>query len=406
MSISQGVAKQTRFKRQGAKGTLAGDTAGQILRRVKSIFELQKETYNTADEITSTQQLVSNRHGVRQVNGSIEGILTPGTYSDIMSAILRRDFAAVADLTGISLTITGTGPVYTLARAAGSYLTGGLKVGMVVRAAAAGLNAANASKNVLILSVTALEITVLVLNGSALVAEGPIATTTISVPGKVTYVPTSGHTKVYYTVEEWYPDVPSSERNQDVVIGAFNLALPGTGNATVNITALGLDQSKDTTAYFTAPASETTTEALVAASGALLVNGVAQAIVTDLQINIDANQAAADGVVGTNIRPDVFVGKVLVSGQFTAYFDSADIPDLFNNETAFGLVSALLAGSEANADFMTFSLSKMKLNSNTPDDAETGLKRVYQYQAQLNTAGHATTAQHHLTTLQVQDSAA
>lgn len=404
MTIAQGTAKQTRIKRQSAKGSLAGTTDGQILRRTSSVFELAKETYNTADEITSKQQLLSVRHGVKLVNGTINALLSPGTYSDPISAILRRDFAAVPSITGASITIAGSGP-YTVTRAAGSFLTDGIKVGMVVRLTAGTFNAANLNKNLLVTGVTALVLTVSVLNGSTLTAEGPIASATVSVPGKVTYAAESSQTKVYHTVEEWYPDASISERNLDVRFVQASLSLPGSGNATATLTAIGLDQSKDTTAYFTSPTAESTTDVLVAASGILLVNGVAQATVTDLSIDINGNGTPADGVVGTNIRPDVFVGKVMVTGSFTCYFEGGTIPDLYRDETATSIISALSAGTAANADFMTIALSALKLNSSTPDDQETGLKRVYNFEAYYNAAGGAALA-NTATTIQIQDSAA
>ena len=404
-SIAQGVNKQTRIARQSAKGTLASASGGQVLRRKTSTFELAKETTDTTAEITATQQVVSSRHSVRTVNGKLSAILSPGTYADPLSAVLRRDFAAVPAITGASVTIAGSGPLYTVARAAGSFLADGIKIGMVVRLAAAGLNAANAGKNLLVTDVSATVLEVLVLNGSDLAAEGPIASATVSVPGKVSYVPTSGHSQPYYTVEEWYADAEVSERNQDVKFTQAALALPGTGNATVDFTAIGLDQTSGDSAYFTAPAVESTTPALVAASGILLVNGAVQAVVTDLSCTIDGSGAAADGVVGSNVRPDVFSGKVKVSGSFTVYFEGGVVPNLFVEEISTSIVSALTAGGEADADFLTLTMSNVKLNSSTPDDNETGLKRTYNYMALLNAAGGAGAATE-LTTVQIQDSAA
>lgn len=405
MALSQGVFKQTRIARQASKGTLAAAGGGFIIRREQSTFELAKETYTTESEITSTQQLLSNAHGVRLVNGKLTGILSPATYSDVIATIMRRDFAAVASVTGASITVAGTGPSYTVTRAAGSYLTDGFKVGMVVRLSAGSFNVANLNKNLLVTNVTALALTVSVVNTTALVAEGPIAAATVSVPGKVTYIPTSGHTNIYYTVEEWYPDVPYSERNVDVKFLQANLSLPGTGNAKCDLTANGLNQTNAVGAYFTAPAAETTTQSLVAASGLLLVGGVAQAIVTDLSISIDGKGKPADGVVGTDIRPDVFTGKCMVSGSFTAYFDSGTMTGLFLDQVSTSIVSVLSAGDAANADFMSFTMSDVRINSSSPDDTETGLKRTYNYVAVMNAAGGPGTATEK-TTLSIQDSKA
>lgn len=404
MAIAQGVSKETRFKRQSAKGALAGASAGQVLRRETSTFDLQKEAYTTESEITKKAQITSVRHGAKLVNGSVTGIFSPGTYSDIVSAILRRDFASVTSITGLSITIAGSGP-YTITRASGDFLTGGIKIGMVVRLTAGSFNSNNLNKNFLVTNVTATVLTVIVLNGSTMTAEGPIASATVAVPGKVTYVPETGHTNIYYTIEEWYSDAAVSERNMDVRFNTAALSLPGSGNAKISLTALGLDQTDDTSVYFTSPTAETTTGALVAASGALLVNGTSQAVITDLSINIDGRGNAADAVVGSNIRPDVFRGKVSVSGTFTAYFEGGTIPDLFRDETQTSILSALAAGSEANADFVTLTMSAVKLSSSTPDDGETGLKRTYSFTAFFNSAGGAALA-NHATTIQVQDSAA
>jgi hypothetical protein len=405
MAIAQGVSKQTRFKRQSAKGTLAGASAGQVMRRESSTFELQKETYDTASEITSTQQMVSSRHGVKQIAGAIQGILSPGTYSDLIAAVLRRDFAAVTSITGASITIAGSGPSYTVTRAAGSFLTDGIKIGMVVRLTAGSFNAANLNKNLLVTNVTATVLTVLVVNGVALVAEGPIASATVSVPGKVTYTPATGHTNIYYTFEEWYPDITVSERFQDVKVSSADLSLPGSGNAAISMSLVGLDMTKDTTVYYTSPTAETTTESLVAASGILQVNGVSQAVVTDLSFTIDGQEQPANGVVGSNVRPDVFRGKVMVTGSFTCYFESGTIPDLFINETDISILSALANGATAAADFMTIYLPKLNLNSSTPDDGETGLTRTYNFTAEYNSAGGAAVATQQ-TTIQIQDSQA
>ena len=405
MAIGQGVVQQIRYKKQTAKGTLAGTTLGQILRRESATFELKRESYNTANEITSTQQMVSSRLGVKDVAGSVKGILSPKAYSDFLGSLLRRDFAAVTAATAVSVTIAGTAPTYTITRAAGSYLTDGFKVGMVIRLSVGSLNAANISKNLLIVGLTALVATVMSVNGAALVAEGPITGTTITATGKVTYTPITGHSNDYYTVETWNSDVPSSEVNQDVQVASASLSLPGSGNAEIDFSFIGLDQTRSATVYFSSPTAETSTDTLVAASGLLLVNGTAQAVVTDLKVDIEGNVAAADGVVGSNVRPDVFRGKVLVKGSFTAYFDSTTIPNLFYSETETSLISVLSAGSSATADFISISIPRITINTDTPEDGETGLKRTYSFEAEYLSTGGAGTA-HQQSTIQLQDSQA
>ena len=167
MTIEIGTLKQTIFKRQTAKGTLATTGSAQILRRQTSTFELVKEHYDTMSEINSAQQLFSNRHGVKTINGAIAGLLSPGTYTDMISAVLRRDFTAVTAITGASITVAGTGPSFTLTRAAGSWLTDGVKNGMVIQLSVGVFNAANLAKNLQVTNVSsATVLTCQPVNGS------------------------------------------------------------------------------------------------------------------------------------------------------------------------------------------------------------------------------------------------
>ncbi len=406
MTIEQGVFKETRIKRQSAKGTLAGTSDGQIMRRTSSINEFTKEAYSTDGEITSTQQVKSVRHGVTLGNVALDGLLSPGTYADIISTVLRKDFAAVSAITTLSLTIAASGSNYTITRAAGDFLAGGIKVGMVVRITAGSVNAANLNNNVLVIGVTATVLTVATINGFAMVAEGPIASCTLSVPGKVSYVPDSGHTNIYYTVEDWYnTGTGYSERNRDVKYGKIDFAMPGSGNATVKFAGNGLAQTNATSVYFTAPAAESSAEVVVAASGVLIVNGSVIANITDMSVSVDGSLAPADGVVGTNERPDIFAGLVKVSGSFTGYFEDGVMPGLFLAETKINILQVLTAENAKNADFVTVVMSCVKLSSSTPDDGQTGLKRTYNFTAYRNAAGGAALA-NHSTSIMIQDSLA
>lgn len=408
MPIAQGRFKQLIFKRQTALGVIATTGAAQRLRRVTSSFPLEKETYNSADEITSTQQMLTSVHGVKKVSGSVSALLSPSTYSDFLSSLLRRDYATVAALTALSLTIAGTGPSYTITRATGDNLASGIKIGMGIRITAGVFNAANLNKNLLVTGVTATVITCVVMNAgvvAGLFAEGPIASATITVVGKVTFVPSTGHTQNYYTIEEFYSDLTKSEVSTDVKVGSASFSLPGSGNAKVDFKLMGLNQTRSSAAYFVTPSTETTTGILADASGALLIGGVSVATVTDLSLEINGNQTVADGVLGTNLRPDVFDSKVMATGSFTAYFENTTIADNFLNETETSLIVAITAGAIANADFITFTMSRVKINTDGVDDGETGLKRIYNYEALYNSAGGAALATQQ-TTISIQDSAA
>ncbi|WP_434033719.1 phage tail tube protein [Cupriavidus sp. a3] len=408
MPIAKGLFKQLRYKLQTAQGVAAGTSGGQILRRVTSDISLNKDTYQS-EEIRSDQQIADFRHGVRRVAGTINGEISPGTYADLLAAILRRDFTAVTAISGASITIAvgsllGTVQAYIVTRAAGSFLTDGIKAGDVVRLTAGSFNAANLNKNLLVVSLTALALTVIPLNGVAMVAEGPIASATVSVPGKKTYVPTSAHTDKYITFEHWFSDVAQSERFTDCKLAQMDINLPATGMATLAAQVQGLDMVTATSVYFTAPAVETTSGVVAAVNGVLLAGGVPVGLVTGMSASINAN-LTGDPVVGQNTLPDLYPGRVVVTGQFTAYFQDAVLRDAFVNETEIGISAALTTGNTAAADFLAMTMSRVKLGSASKDDGEKGLIQTFSFQALLNGAGGAGAA-NEKTTISVQDSLA
>lgn len=152
MPISLGLSKLVAIKAESTYGTLPTAASAQLLRRVKSEVNLAKETY-ASNELRTDFQIADFRHGVRRVEGSLSGELSPGTYKDFFSYALKRDWAAVTAIASASITITGTGPTYTLARAAGSWLTDGVKNGSVIRLSVGTFNAANVNKNLLVIDI-------------------------------------------------------------------------------------------------------------------------------------------------------------------------------------------------------------------------------------------------------------
>ena len=403
MPIASGVFKQLAYKAETTWGTVPTASGAQALRRTSSSLDLSKETYQSA-EIRPDLQLADFRHGVRSVTGKITGDLSPGTHKDFMAAILKRDFAAVTALTGLSITIAGTAPTYTVTRAAGSYLTDGVKICDVIRLTAGSFNAANLNKNLLVVTLTATVATVIVLNGSTLTAEGPIASATVSVVGKKTYVPTSGHTDKSFSIEHWFSDVAQSEVFTGCKPSACAIALPPTGIATVDWDFMGKDVTTSTSQYFTSPTAATTTGSLAAVNGVVRVGSTTVATITGLTLNIAAN-FTGEAVVGSNTKPLMSPGRVLVTGQATCYFEDAVFRDAFLNETEISILAAFTSDNSAAADFVSFALPRVKFGGSAKDDGEKGIVQTIPFQALLNSAGGTGTSTER-TTLSVQDSAA
>ena len=399
-----GVDMSVAIKKQSALGTIASGGSGTSLRRVSSSLNLKKDTYQS-QEIVTNYQLSDMRHGVRKVEGSLQGEISPGAWSLFMQSALRRDFTSLSAATGLSLTIAGAGPTYTVTRGSGSYLSDGFKIGHVIRLSVGSLNAANISKNLLITALTATVATVIPLNGVAMVAEGPIATCTVTMTGKQTFCPTSSHTSDFYTIEHWFSSLTLSESYWDCKIGGMNIALPPTGIATVEFPVMGLDLTTAGSQALTSPTAATTKSVTAAVNGVLRSSNGALANITGFSINATNNCQFAGPVVGSNKYPDIVNGRHIVTGQLTALFDSATLRDYFINETEIGAYVALTSDATAAADFIAFSIDRLKLGAADRDDSE-GVKTVtLPFSALFNTTGGSGISTEG-TTLRVQDSAA
>jgi len=407
-TVAEGIRKVVSYKKQSALGSPAIGAGGQILRRESAVFQLNKANYENT-EIVTHQQSTGARHGLQSTVGKLEGLLSGLTYSAWIQSALRRDFTAASATTGALTNVTAAvtvGAQGTFTRGTGSYLTDGFKVGDVVRWTGwATTGVPNNSHNFQIIGLTALVMTVVAING---VAVGPKATgdsVTCTTPGKKTWVPTTGHTDDFYTVEEWYPDVARSEVYSDLKVGNLALDLPASGNVKASFDLMGLKRTLDTTQQMTSPSAATTSDVLTAVQGVVCINGVQYQIATGLQINIEQGLAADGPVIGSNYSPDISRGRIKVSGQISAFFTDAALQTLFDAETAVSLVLALAADTTAAAHFIGISLPKIKLFGDAPDDGEKGILRTYPFTAEIEMTGGAGTA-HEQTIISMQDSLA
>lgn len=403
MANASGIFKALTYKKEVAFGQVPPASGAQALRRISSDLSLTKETYQSS-EIRPDQQIADFRHGVRRVAGKISGDLSAKTYSDFIGSACRKVFASLTAATGASVTIAGTAPNWTVTRAAGSYLTDGFKIGHVIRLSVGTLNAANINKNLLITGLTGTVANVITLNGSAMVAEGPITGTTITMIGKQTFMPTSGHVQESYSFEHWFSDVPASEVFSGSKINGFTANLSPTGIATIDFDVVGQDITTSATQYFTTPTAATTTGSMAAVNGVVRMGGATVGILTGLTLTTDTG-ITGDPVVGANVVPAFYPGTMNVTGQATAFFDATTLRDVFLNETEIEIVAAFTADNTAVSDFVTFVLPRVKLGSHSKSDGDGAISVTMDFQALLNSSGGAGTATEK-TTLLIQDSAA
>ena len=401
INVASGTQKSIIWQREGGCwGELPTVPAGQTVRRVTGNFNLSKEQFSS-EEIRTDHQMVDFRHGVRSVEGSINGELSPGTYSDFIAAALARDFTAVTGATGLTVNISDAGaPIYTITRTTGDFTASDLKVGQVVRLS--GAKAANNGKNLLIVAMTATVLSVIVLNGGTLANDLAATPVSITAPGKSTYIPSTGHTDVSYTVEEWYNDIGQSEVTTGNKVNTVGISLPATGLVTADFAFMGKDLVRaETTKFFTNPTAQGEDRVFASVSGALIIDGVPVSLVTSLSININKN-LTSEAVVGSNVKPTMEYGRILVDGEFSAMLSGKQFADAFRDEKEIALVCALTTGTENDAQFMTITLPRIKINSDTKNDGEQAIVSTHSFQALKGDGTKGFVA----STIMIQDSAA
>ena len=398
MATASGINKVVSYKKETSFGTLPSPTTGgQTLRRVSSTFNLTKETYQS-EEIRTDYQLVDFRHGVRAVEGSISGELSAGTYADFLASALARNWTAATPSALGSTTIASVGGTYTITRTTGSWLTDTVRVGNVIRLT--GFATANNNVNLLVIALTATVATVVALNGIKLTNETVASGGTYKVQGKTTYAPTTGHTDDSYTFEEWYADIGQSEVTVGNKVNTVGIALPATGLTTVDLSFMGQDlKQRGVSQFFTSPTAQNSNGIFAAVNGALIVNGAPVALVTGANININRNMTS-EAVVGSNIKTEIYEGRIIVDGDFTTLYQDGTFAGYFDEETEISLVVALTANSLPNSEFMSFTIPRLKLSTDTKDDGEKGIVSSNSFQALKGFGANGFEA----TTLMIQDS--
>ena len=178
---------------------------------------------------------------------------------------------------------------------------------------------------------------------------------------------------------------------------------PNNGFATVSFGFLGRDIGyTGTSAYFTSPTAASVTPVVSGVNGAVVVNGVVQALITSFNFTVERATEAAM-VVGSTNASDIFTGRIRASGDIEVYFQDPTYRDFFLNETEVSLVLAVSTNRDKTADVISFTMPRCKLNAATKADAELGVMQSMPFKALLqgtNALGLETS------TISIQDTAA
>jgi hypothetical protein len=372
MSLAEGVATRVAYKfysdptiTPGSQPTSSSDpgaSSAQVLRRVSCTLALQKDTYQSG-EIRSDRQIGDFRHGTKRVTGGVSGELSPKTYEELFESSMRGTWAAAitADQTDFT-SVSADNGTSKFTFTAGNPVTKGLRVGMSMRFS--GLSDAdNNSKNFVILAfggTSNREVTVCPAPDD-MTADSSFSLTTV---GRSLIIPSSSHSKRKLAVEVYEEQLDIARLFTELRSGGFNVQLPPTGMATVDFDFMGRDMetySSGSAPFFTSPTAATTTGIVAAVNGLLRVSGETVGVVTGLNIQHQMD-LSGPSVVGTNLLPEIFQARSVVTGQLTALFSDVGLINDFINETEIEILAYLTTTSAANSPAMTFFLPRVKLS--------------------------------------------
>lgn len=184
-------------------------------------------------------------------------------------------------------------------------------------------------------------------------------------PG-VLFVPQSGHTSDSFSIESWRDDIGQSEVFTGCRVTQAQVQIPANGMATVGFTVMGRALESTAVRYFTAPTAATTTPTDAGVSGELKIDGVASAVVTTADFTVNGN-GSVGAVIGSKSTPDVFVGRIEVSGSFSVYHQDETMLRKYLDEGELSLEITLTEGGDST-DFLGFEFHRIKLGSYTVQD--------------------------------------
>jgi len=420
MTIANAINKKVAIGKQSAKGTIAAaDAASAQYMRFKTFAQDQTNENYMSDEMRPDRQVGGVFIGPQEGNGSCSGELTPGTFEAFEAAVLRKAFVAGASdsaNTGLTSAAVGVGAEGTITRAADSWIADKFKVGDVVQqtgwAADEPDATANNAHNFLITALSATVMTVLAIDGVAIVAKDESAAVTTTVQGQKSWTPAASHLEEWFTIEHYYSDVYLSEVFWDCKPTNMSVSAPATGIPTVDFNILGLQMIPEGTAaspYFTGygvPLAITGTDAVHTGKAVIVIQGVNQVFCTGVDFEINGNAEVGSAVMGSNVKSGIYDKRLEVKGTFKALYQDDIISALYRAGTKISLSIVLPVSDAPDSAFIAITIPSAKATSGAKE-GDNEISHSFGFTAEFNSDGddgETCTKDSLATTLSLQDS--
>jgi hypothetical protein len=383
MALQSSVNVTLAYGIESALGT-PSIAAGQLLRRVSSTLSTTKDAF-TSNEVRPDQQISDMRHGMRRVAGGFEGELSLQSYDDFLEALLRGTWASGLTASDTDFTsFTASAQSSTFIFSGGNPVTKGLRVGDVFRFTSGG--GTNADTNFRIVAFGGTSNRTVTVHPAPATIGTAVTTFGLAVQGKKLVC---GLTSRSFTIEQLQSEIDITERFTGCRINSGSFALPPNGLATVSWDIMGQDGavlSQANAPFFASPTSAPATGIFAGVSGSLRLAGAERGVVTNVDFQI-TNNCSMQPVVGRNTAPEIFYGRIVVTGNVSAYLEDDSLIATFLDEDEVELLTQMDLPGTQPVDFMTFHFPRIKLQgvSKTigPDG---GVIATFPFQALLPTA--------------------
>ena len=183
----------------------------------------------------------------------------------------------------------------------------------------------------------------------------------------------AGTTRRSYTIERHHQDIGKYLRSTGCNFNTMSLSVAPNSMVTGSFGVIGKGFNVASVAVTGATYNaESVTAPFDSFSGSITEGGSSIAVVTSLELNIE-NGMEALYVIGSSDTLQPSIGKSMVNGSITAYFEDSTLIDKFINETSSSLSFTL---TDAAGNDYLFELPNVKYNSGNPEVGGAGAVTV------------------------------
>lgn len=318
---------------------------------------------NISEELRADRQIVSARHGNKQVGGDISTVFSYGSFDKLLAAALCGSWASKAVKTGTTLSAAAADSSFS--DSGNGLVIAGFEVGDIFTAAGFATEANNGTFKVA--TVAAGKITVTDTDGEAVVLVDEAAGASVTLTSTADVLK-AGTDEASFSVLRHFEDAPAGVKGfhliNGVVINNFALKTVQGGNVTATFTAIG----KGLAISATAPDGSTYgdplyTEPMVGFVGTLTEGGSAFGYATEIDLSLE-NGMETRFVYGSaeTIKPSR--GRSTLTGQLVAYFEDTVMLEKFVNETPSALLFDM---TDPDGNRYAFSVPLLKYTGGQPD---------------------------------------